>query len=236
MATSETPLPGEVAALILPAGDVAEALAKRNPGVSAAEIDEVSRMVAILSEAVLSLSGARRRSLLTEQDGLFDVIHDVRAALSERPLPSRIALSPAGAIERPVGAGLGEHLDARAGAERLAAYAGHREVEDWAGPVAGADEVAARLGVTRPTLRGWQRARAVIALPKQAGELVFPWAQFAGGRPLPGLAELQNVVGDPRTAWLWLDEPETDGSTSRLESLKRGDVEGVLDAARDDFA
>lgn len=235
MATSE-PLPGEGAALSLEAGDVAEALAKRNPGVSAAEIDEASRIVASLSEAVLSLSGARRRSLLTGQDGLFNVIHDVEAALSKRPSPSRIALSPTGAVERPVGAGLGERLDARAGPERLAAYAGHRGIGDWAGPVAGPDEVAARFGVTRATLRGWQRARAVIELSGEAGDPVFPWAQFAGGRPLPGLAELQNVVGDARTAWLWLDEAESDGSASRLESLKRGDVEEVLDAARDDFA
>lgn len=204
MATSE-PLPGDGAALILPAGDVAEALARRNPGVSAAEIDEASRMVAILSEAVLSLSGTRRRSLLAAQDGPFDVIHEVKAALSERPSPSRIALSPQGAVERPVGAGLGERLDAR-------------------------------FGVTRATLRSWRRARAVIELLGEAGEPVFPSAQFAGGRPLPGLAELQNVVGDARTAWLWLDESESDGSASRLESLKRGDVEGVLDAARDDFA
>lgn len=176
MATSE-PLPGDGAALILPAGDVAEALARRNPGVSAAEIDEASRMVAILSEAVLSLSGTRRRSLLAARDGPFDVIHEVKAALSERPSPSRIALSPQGAVERPVGAGLGERLDARTGAERLAAYAGHRGIEDWAGPVAGPDEVAARFGVTRATLRGWRRARAVIELSGEAGEPVFPWAQ-----------------------------------------------------------
>ena len=49
------------------------------------------------------------------------------------------------------------------------------------------------------------------------------------------LAEVLAIVGDPRTAWLWLVEPYVRGG-SPLEDLKRGRAASVIDAARDDFA
>ncbi|GJE15935.1 LuxR C-terminal-related transcriptional regulator [Methylobacterium marchantiae] len=149
--------------------------------------------------------------------------------------PERYALVSKSGVEPSRGRGLGGRISSVEGARRLSDYALPLRLEDWAGPLAGPVELAADLGIARSTLQDWRRGGAVIGLLKGARKHVFPLAQFVDGRPVPGIADVLGIVGDARTAWLWLSEPRELGA-SLLEDLRHGRIEPVLRAARDDFA
>jgi hypothetical protein len=64
----------------------------------------------------------------------------------------------------------------------------------------------------------------------------FPIEQFIDGRPVAGLAPLVKTIGDTRTAWHWLREPNPGLSgTTPLSHLKAGAIEPVLEIARSNF-
>lgn len=64
----------------------------------------------------------------------------------------------------------------------------------------------------------------------------FPVEQFIDDRPVPGLAPLVETIGDTRTAWLWLREPNPGRSgATPLSRLKAGATEPVLEIARSNF-
>ena len=147
----------------------------------------------------------------------------------------RLKLASREPVEVAYGAEHGERIDREEGLRHLVARALPLTLEEWAGPLAGPTELEARLGVTRSTLRDWRHNRAAICLFGSTREPLFPLAQFVAGRPVAGLAEVVAIIGDPRTAWLWLVEPYLQGG-SPLEDLKRGHLAAVIDAARDDFA
>jgi hypothetical protein len=111
------------------------------------------------------------------------------------------------APEASQGAGLGKMLLPAEGRARIAAYAEPTNVADWAGPMAGATALKRAFGVGRSTLHNWQKQGAVIGLLAGERKHAFPMEQFVDGRPLPSLASVVAAIGDPRSAWLWLREP-----------------------------
>lgn len=230
--------------LKLRASDVKQALTKRNPEAPASAIDDLGRLLTTLGEAVADLPRERQRALLYHPDAtaaLFRAavaemerrLGDAAKKHAETSIPVRLKPKHA---ETSRGRGLGERVDREEGRSRLASYATSPRLEDWAGPVAGPTELAAQHGISRSTLQDWRQAGAVIGLLKGTRKHVFPVQQFVDGRPLKGLAELLAIVGDPRDAWLWLVAPGEREPRTPLARLKKGDVTGVLEDARDAFA
>jgi Protein of unknown function (DUF2384) len=134
------------------------------------------------------------------------------------------------------GAGLGEILSETEGRARLKAVATPVATEAWAGRLADPPELEHEFGIARSNLRTWQKQGALIAVLVGARKHAFPVEQFIDGRPVAGLAPLVETVGDTRTAWRWLREPNPglSGATP-LSRLKVGAVEPVLEIARSNF-
>lgn len=225
--------------------DVKEALTKRNPRAPAAAIESAARLVVVVvAEALMKLPKERQRALLENPSQTsaaftqFITQLDRQLTADAKPVAEgsgRVRLQPI-RREQAKGAGLGARVSRDAGRRRLADYAEALTLEGWAGPVAGPNDLEQKYGIRRSTLQDWRRSGAVIGLLKGVRKHVFPIGQFVDGRPVKGLAEIQEIVGDPRTAWLWLVEPATTEDRTPLARLRRGEVDDVLEAARDDFA
>lgn len=212
--------------------DVIQALAKRNPGAPRGDLERAGRAVTLISKAVLNDAAVIRHIAGLSDAATSDVLEEIASGLGAR---SGMRRPPSDEPGRAEGAGLGEIVGREIGMASLADYASSASLEDWAGPVADADDVMEAEGVTPETLDAWRLSRAVIELPDRGHRSVFPSGQFADHRPVPGLAEVQAIVGDPRTAWLWLVETGDDGAPSWLDLLRRGDAAQVLEGARQDF-
>ncbi|MBZ9992309.1 antitoxin Xre/MbcA/ParS toxin-binding domain-containing protein [Mesorhizobium sp. BH1-1-4] len=106
-------------------------------------------------------------------------------------------------------------------------------IEDWAGRVAGSTYLEENLRIARSTLHRWQRRGDVIALRKGGRKHVFPLAQFVDGRPVAGISDVLELIGNPRLAWLWLTRPATqlDGRIP-IDLLRQDRAEEVVEAAR----
>src|SRR3546814_2811611 len=87
----------------------------------------------------------------------------------------------------------------------LSAYATKARLEEWAGTVAGSSALHNR-GIARSTLHDWQKRGQVVALLAGARKHAFPLEQFVDGRPMEGIADVLEVVGNPRRAWSWMVE------------------------------
>jgi hypothetical protein len=134
------------------------------------------------------------------------------------------------------GSGLGSSLTPDEGTARLEAYARARPIESWAGPVLGAGDVEERFGIARSTLNDWRRRGSVIGILRGERKHYFPLEQFVDGRPLQGIAAVSRIVGDHRAAWLWLRQAHGRFEMKTpLETLKRGRVDAVVEAATRDF-
>lgn len=219
------------AAMNVGLGDIRSALAKRNPDAPGSVLDGAADLILLVAEEVLAMSTARLEAVQSQPAA---VRRSIATALRGADV-ARIGLAPR-AVELDEGEGLGHRLGREAGLERLHAYATPLKLEDWAGPVAGAGDLEADLGIKRSTLQDWRRNGAVIGLLKGVRKQVFPLAQFIDGRPVQGLAELQEIIGDPRAAWLWLVEPATNAGDTPIARLRRGQTQAVLSQAREDFA
>ncbi|TPL78557.1 DUF2384 domain-containing protein [Mesorhizobium sp. B2-3-13] len=106
-------------------------------------------------------------------------------------------------------------------------------IEDWAGRVAGSTYLEENLRIARSTLHRWQRRGDVIALRKGGRKHVFPLAQFVDGRPVAGISDVLEIIGNPRLAWLWLTRPaaQLDGRVP-IDLLRQDRAEEVVEAAR----
>lgn len=211
--------------------DVLAVLRRRNPEAKPEALRHAAGLMAAVGRAVEQ--GDAVRAMHAVLDHLK--AEGARSAAPGPEVAQTLILNPRGAVEVSRGAPAGETIDRREGLKRLAAHALPVMLEEWAGPLAGAGELATRLGIARSTLQDWRRDGAVVGLLKGTRKHLFPLAQFVDGRPVEGLAPVLAIVGDPRTAWLWLIEPYAHGG-SPLEDLKRGRIAPVVDAARDDFA
>ena len=135
------------------------------------------------------------------------------------------------------GAGLGKVLSAEEGRARIVEYATPTRVKDWAGPLAGPTELERDFGVARSALHTWQRQGVVIGLLVGVRKHAFPTEQFVDGRPVTGLGEVVEVIGDLRAAWLWLREPNPGlAGVTPLARLKAGATDKVVEMARSNFA
>jgi hypothetical protein len=119
---------------------------------------------------------------------------------------------------------------------KLVAYARRRQIEDWAGPVAGPVELQRELGIPRSTLNDWRRKGFVVGLLRGHRNHVYPVEQFVDARPLEGLLAIREAAGEWRRAWLWLRQPHARfGMEPPLAALRLGRVDEVSTAARRDL-
>lgn len=217
------------AALVVGVDEVQAVLRERNPRAPAAEIKTMARIVSIAVDVMSGLPAIRLRGVASE--------HKLRAALEQVALQ----LMPGSAVEdlpveKTVGSGLGEVISLDEGRARVAAYSAPKAIEDWAGPVAGAGDVEAQLGVKRTTLSSWYKQGAVIGLLRGQRKLAYPLEQFIDARPLQGIADILAAAPDARSAWLWMRQPHggLDGQTP-LAALRAGRQDQVTAIARRDF-
>jgi hypothetical protein len=215
--------------------DLISMFAKRNPKSSRGDLAEVGKLVAGFSATAVNLSPAARRRLIARKERFNQLIVEITAEPEAAAKPMKL-IAKAGA-EVSQGAGLGRVLSPAEGRARIAEYATPLKVEDWAGPLAGPTELERDLRVARSTLHTWQKQRSVIGLLVGVRKHAFPREQFVDGRPVTGLGEIVAAVGDPRTAWLWLREPNPGlAGATPLARLKAGAAEKVIEMARSNFA
>lgn len=217
------------------AADLIGMFVQRNPTSNRGELHEVGKLVAAFSVTASKLSPAERKRLIAHKDQFEKLIAEIAAEPHATAEPLKLVAKST--VEVSPGAGLGESLSAEEGRSRLAAYVTPGRVEDWAGPVAGPTELERDFGVARSTLHAWQKQGVVVALRVGVRKHAFPTEQFVDGRPVCGLGAIVEAIGEPRTAWLWLREPnpELAGATP-LTRLKAGAIDKVVDAARSNFA
>ena len=221
------------------ASDFVQALALRNPKLPPAHIELAGQTAAALSDAAISLAPEQQRRLLAYQTYLPELLAAGLEQLAARlgQVTARARIVPVGPVEVSAGPGLGARIERSEGLRRLSAFATDRPLESWAGPIAGAGELEQKYGIARSTLNGWRLRGAIVGLLRGERKHVYPEEQFIDGRPLEGLAGVQRIVGDTRTAWLWLRQPQATFTDARpLDWLRLGRVDDVVEAARRDFA
>lgn len=108
--------------------------------------------------------------------------------------------------------------------------------DDLVGPFVRSPGVEARLGITRQGVAARAARRRLLRVITADGVHLYPTWQFADGGLLPGLADVtclfaeDAVDGWTLAGWLRTRDPEL--GEAPLERLQRGDVAGVLAAAR----
>ena len=217
----------------LSAGDVRAALKHSNPKAPASDLSAMAEIISLVSNVIAELPKAERSELAREKDQVRRIL--IEAAGHGRA-EARTVIKPAGRVEKSRGAGLGDRVALEEGRDRLAGYAIARPLESWAGPVAGAGEIEAMLGIPRSTLSSWQQRGSVVGILRGERKLAYPLDQFVDARPLEGIGDILHLAPDARSAWLWLRQPH--GALERrlpLEVLKSGERGRVVTAAERDF-
>jgi hypothetical protein len=217
------------------AADLIGMFTKRNPKSSHSDLTEVGELVAEFSDAATKLSPAARKRLLAHKARFRELIVKIVAESEAVPKPLKLVAKSAAEVSR--GAGQGNVLSVEEGKARIAAYATPTKIEDWAGPLAGPTELERDFGVARSTLHSWQKQGAIIGLLVGVRKHAFPTEQFVDARPLTGLGAIVEAIGDQRTAWLWLREPNPGlAGVTPLARLKAGAVDKVVEVALSNFA
>src|SRR3546814_10828510 len=86
--------------------------------------------------------------------------------------------------------------------------------------------------MARSTLHDWQKRGQVVALLAGARKHAFPLEQFVDGRPMEGIADVLEVVGNPRRAWSWMVERSPLLAGKRpIDLLKQDRRDEVVEAA-----
>ena len=216
------------------AADLISMFAQRNPKFSRGELTEVGKLVAEFSATAARLSPAARKRLIARKERVKTLIAQIAAEPEAAPEPLKVVAKAAAEVSQ--GAGLGKALSAEEGQARIAEYATPTKVEAWAGPLAGPTELERDFGVARSTLHTWQKQGAVIGLLVGVRKHAFPTEQFVDGRPVTGLGTIIEAIGDLRTAWLWLREPNPGlAGVTPLARLKAGAIDKVVEIARSNF-
>jgi hypothetical protein len=216
------------------AADLISMFAQRNPKSSRGDLTEVGELVAEFSATAAKLSPAARRRLIAGKERFKEFIVQIAAEPEVAPKPLKLVVKSTAEVSQ--GAGLGKVLSQEEGRARIAEYATPTKVKDWAGPLAGPTELERDFGVPRSTLHTWQKQGAVIGLLVGVRKHAFPTEQFVDGRPVTGLAAIVHAIGDLRTAWLWLREPNPGlAGVTPLARLKAGATDKVVEMARLNF-
>lgn len=217
------------------AADLIGMFVERNPNSRRGEVIEVGRLVAEFSATAARLSPAARKRLIARKARLKELVAQIAAEPESAHEPLKLVAKSAAEVSQ--GAGVGKVLSLEEGRARVAAYATPTKVEDWAGPIAGPTELERDFGVARSTLHTWQKQGAVIGLLVGVRKHAFPTEQFVDGRPVADLGPIVEAIGDSRTAWLWLREPNPGfAGAAPLERLRAGAVDKVVELARSNFA
>lgn len=87
----------------------------------------------------------------------------------------------------------------------------------------------------RSTPYDWHKRGAAIGLLKGERKHRLP-ARPVDGRPVEGMARITAIIGNSRTAWLWLTRQHVrETGETPLDRLKAGHVEEVVADAEFDF-
>jgi hypothetical protein len=216
------------------AEDLIRMFAQRNPRSSRGDLTEVGKLVAEFSATAAKLSPAARKRLIARKERFKKLIVQMAAEPESATKPLKLVAKSAAEVSQ--GDGLGKVLSPREGRARIAEYATPTKIEDWAGPLVGPTELERDFGVARSTLHSWQKQGVVIGLLVGVRKHAFPTEQFVDGRPVTGLGEIVEAIGDPRTAWLWLREPNPGlAGATPLARLKAGVTDKVIEMARSNF-
>jgi hypothetical protein len=214
------------------ASELIEMFAERNPTTSRAQVEAIGRLVAEFGAVAAEFApvrlqrfGGRNRLRML----IKEIVSETKTTTEQQNLMPKV-------VEIVQGASLGDVLSETEGRARLKAFATPVTAESWARPLAGATELERDFDIARSTLHTWQKKGAVIAVLVGVRKHAFPVEQFVDNRPVTGLAQLVTIIGDARTAWLWLREPNPglSGATP-LSHLKAGALETVFEIARSNF-
>jgi hypothetical protein len=214
--------------------EVVAMFAERNPTINRAQVETVGKLVAEFGAAAAEFSPASLQRFADRRALWRRLMKKIVA--EQEPVPEVQHLVPKAPAETGQGAGLGAILSKTEGRARLENFATPVTAEVWAGPLVGPTELERDFGIARSTLHTWQKQGVVIGVQVGTRKHAFPIEQFIDGRPVAGLAPLVQTIGDTRTAWRWLREPNPglSGATP-LARLKAGAVEAVLEIARSNF-
>jgi hypothetical protein len=214
--------------------DVIGMFVQRNPKCNTDALREVGELVAEFGLTATKLSPKARKRLIAQKAQLAKFIAEISAGSeTARQALKLVAKGPTKVTQ---GKGLGKLLSADDGKTRIANYATPTKVEDWAGPLAGTTKLKRDFGIARSTLYNWQKQGAIIGLLVGVHKHAFPIEQFMDRRPVCGLGLVIEAIGEPRTAWLWLREPNPGlGGAAPLARLKAGATDEVIEMARSNF-
>lgn len=194
---------------------IKDGLRKSDPMVVPGAVDVIAELTAVIASQLASQTQASHRALKTLKDEIADYATEFVEQLM---------------IEA--------KKDARARIKRIAVAAptddGLPLADDWAGPVAGPTLIERHFGIPRSTLYRWQKRNEVVWLnTRTSRKPVFPLRQFVDGRPQTGIADIVQILGDPRAAWQWLLKPNALlGNTPPLEPLLEGNAAEVVATLR----
>ena len=217
------------------ARDIAGVFAREKLKPSKVAVKATGKVIAEVAVAITKLSEEQSRRILTLEGALTEAIETAVEELATRTDVQPKPVNVTKPIERHEGKGLGKPLTAVEGRKRLLAYATPQRIEDWAGDVAGATEIERTLGISRSTLHYWNTHGAVVGLQKGTRNHVYPLAQFIDGRPVDGIDDVLNVIGNPRATWQWLIQHKPSIKGAPLDLLKEGEIGKVVKAAERDF-
>ena len=191
------------------------ALAEHDPTAYPTAIRLISELTAVIASQLLIQTQADQRALITLRDDIADYGSEFVAQLmieARRDVAARVKKTTV--------------VQAPAIPSMLA--------DDWAGPVAGPTLIERHYGIPRSTLYRWQKRNEVVALnTRTSSKPVFPLRQFVDGRPAYGIAEILDLMPDPRRAWQWLIAPCPDlEGRSPIDVLLEGRTSDVIEAAR----
>lgn len=201
--------------------------------------EQLARMLAAIDSCVLDaydLDERMRLELLSRMDGDRPVVgaptRRRRVTQPQRPAESELF----GEIEYDRGAGIGAVVSRAIGEKRIAASVKPLPLSKWAGAMGDAIGLEAELNQPEGTLARWAEAREVIVFDVANGASIYPLEQFAGGKPIAGIADLLKIIGTPEVTWAWLRtaRPALD-LPAPLWLLERGELARVLDLAKRDF-
>jgi len=140
-------------------------------------------------------------------------------------------------VERDEGKGLGDMVSETVGLRRLIDASATLSVSDWAGRVVNVQHLVNQLALSPGDVERWAAQGALIAIDVQNQGLVYPLEQFAQNRPIPGIADVLRIIGDPKVAWFWLLTPRAaTEEPAPIILLKAGNLERVRVLAKRDFA
>ena len=167
----------------------------------------------LLAKAAEGLPDNARKILLAHPQALRSALAAAAAALNTNSAPiERIGSSDSAVL-----------IDSEEASRRFktrAIPAGKQEFLS-------SDEMAERIGITRPTVHEWLKSGKLLGWQGAKRGYLFPAAQIdEQGQPPTGLERITTLLGNEQATWDWLTSELTllDGDTA-LARLRAGDVD-----------